>query len=116
MAIRKGWLKARWPIDETTEQFTERAKDAGVTLRDHALLAARKLVKSDNARSMGIGLRSIIAMEAQNQADEHRSEALVPPPGAGGATETIDQVRREMLATVPGPPEWFEPPTEGSND
>ncbi len=102
MAVRKGWIKGRWPLDETVDDLKQRVKDQGQTLRDKILIATHRLVGSENDRAMGIGVRSGLAMEAQNQADEHRSDALAPPSGPEGATETIDQIRKQMLETMPG--------------
>lgn len=101
-AIARGWVKARWPIDENIDDMRERFQGKGQTLRDIALIAARRLAASENPRAQGIGIRSILTMEGQNQADEHRSEALAPPSGPEGATETIDQIRKQMLETMPG--------------
>lgn len=72
-AIRRGWGGAkRWNTDVTSKELEERMRtsDGQLTLKERTLLACMSGVTSSNERVSGIAARNVIAMEAQNQADE----------------------------------------------
>lgn len=75
-AIRRRWGRGegpkRWNTDVTANELAERmqASDGQLTLKERTLLAVMNGVTSTNDRVSGIAARNVIAMEAQNQADE----------------------------------------------
>lgn len=123
-AIRKGWIKSkRWPTNLTLEEFQQKVAGGQATFLDRALITAQKLMNSSSERANGIGMRAIMTMEAQNQGDDHRPD-VVDPGGNGaspfGCEVPLDQIAREMAASVPTSPpeeepEYVPPPTEEAN-
>lgn len=109
MAIRRGWIKQRWPTRETTEEFQQRVASGGASLIDKAILSTHKLLMDGDPRAKGIAIRSVIAMEAQNQSDEHREEGAGASQLPTGTTYTPDQIVSAMDDTVPGSPEENAP-------
>jgi hypothetical protein len=73
MAIRKGWIDARFPTQATEQELKEQVKETGGTLIEKATLAAHQLMKG-NTRSKGIAIKTVVAMESQNMADEHKQK------------------------------------------
>lgn len=73
--VREGWIVAkRWPTRQTQSEL-EKAKDSGeITLVERAALGAFELINSGDARAIGIGCNIATVMEAQNQADEHKTQ------------------------------------------
>jgi hypothetical protein len=72
-AIEKGWVTgSRWPTRESKAELESRTTDSdSVNLIDRAMIATHKMLESGDHRTMGIGLRVVMGMECQNQADEH---------------------------------------------
>lgn len=123
MAVRRGWIKPqRWPTRETTEEFQERVASGGASLIDKAILSTHKLLMNGDDRAKGIAIRSVIAMEAQNQSDEHREEGAGVAQLPAGTTYTPDQIVSAMDDTIPASPEEndpdadFDEPTDGATD
>jgi len=108
-AIRSGWIKSkRWPTGLTLDQFQEKIAGGQATFLDRALITAQKLMNSQSERANGIGVRSIIAMESQNQSDDHRPDIIDGSESSPfGCEVPLDQIAREMAASVP-----TEPPAE----
>lgn len=73
-AIRQGWLHGiRWPTEATKEEIDTIEQQRGLTMKEWAAKAVMSGVSSGDARIEQIAVKSIIAMEAQNQADEHKA-------------------------------------------
>lgn len=70
-AAREGWMKGtRWPTDATDQDFVEMRKQRPLSIKERAALAALKGLSSDEPRVVQAAVKSVVAMEAQNQADE----------------------------------------------
>ena len=118
-AAREGWMKGtRWPTDATDKDFAEAQSQRPLTLKEQAAIAARDAMNSGDARLTASAVRCVVAMEAQNQADDLRQSKRkkdrrpnaadigagigiglgLGMPGGG----TIDDKRREAAKRIAG--------------
>jgi hypothetical protein len=67
-AIREGWYRVdRWPTRERKSKLLSRIKKRGeMTPIDRAMVTTYQLQDSNDDRSKGIGVKCVLAMEAQN--------------------------------------------------
>lgn len=76
-AVREGWLGSRWPTHATPQDFQVVLKDRGeLTLKERACLAVFKGLNGGDERINQIAAKTVVAMEAQNQADERGTTVL----------------------------------------
>lgn len=75
----KWWGEQRWPTDITTEEIQEKEKERPLTIREKVLLAVSTDLSDKDRRVKRIAVKNVIAMESQNQADDHKKD----PDGAG---------------------------------
>lgn len=74
LAVRRGWIKGRWPTGVPKGELIEQIKGKGdVTLAERTALAAFELLEGSE-RAKGIGGRIVVAMEKQNQKDDHHAD------------------------------------------
>lgn len=79
MAIRRGWLKGqRWATDATVTDLMKVQQERDLTLRERTVLAVMTDIAGKDPRVRQIAVKSAVAMESQNQADEH---AAIPKEG-----------------------------------
>ena len=72
-ALREGWMKGtRWPTDATDKDFQDAQSQRPLTLKEQAAIAARDAMQSGDPRLTASAVRCVVAMEAQNQADDLR--------------------------------------------
>lgn len=91
MAIRRGWLKGqRWPTDATPQDIEAVRGQRDLTIRERAALAVMRDLSGSDARIRQIAVKSVIAMEAQNQEDEK-------PGGRGGVNVDVNVVAGVQL-------------------
>ena len=77
LAVRRGWIKGRWPTAVPKLELIEQVRARGdLTLAERTALAAFELLDGSE-RAKGIGGRIVVAMEKQNQADEHHADGQI---------------------------------------
>lgn len=73
-AIReKWWGDVRWPTGVTPEELQEKEKERPLTLLELAALAVGTDLSDKDRRVRRIAVKHTIAMEKQNQADDHKA-------------------------------------------
>ena len=74
VAIKRGWIGGhRWPTDATLSELSEIPFD-DMSLRERAAYAVGRDVGHIDARVRQIAAKNVIAMEKQNQADDHHAD------------------------------------------
>lgn len=104
-AIRQGWIKGtRWPTEATVDDFQGTLSTRKLTVKERATLTALRGFDSVDERIQQIAVKSAVAMEAQNQADEHVALRVGQP--TGGVTFnlglSISTTTAEQLRNDPG--------------
>jgi len=73
-AVSEQWAGKRWPTSVMISQLVKDTAERGdMTPIEKTMLTVVKLMDG-NERAQGIAARTIVAMEAQNQTDEHLAE------------------------------------------
>ncbi len=72
-SIREGWGTQRWPTRTSISTLEAGAKSDATPIAK-TMLTVVKLLDGDD-RTKGIAARTLVAMEGQNQSDEHLQDA-----------------------------------------
>lgn len=110
-AAREGWLTgSRWPTDATPEQLIATGKERPLTVKERAMAAALGgLSQGNEPRIIHAAVKSIIAMEQQNQADDLKAppkrKRPAPPPVQqivimDGKLDDAKRLMTERLAAI----------------
>lgn len=83
-AIReKWWGDVRWPTGVTPQELAEKEKERPLTLLELAALAVGTDLSDKDRRVRRIAVKHTIAMEKQNQADDHKEQDSDETTGDG---------------------------------
>lgn len=94
MAIRRGWIKGqRWPTDATQQEIKEIEKERDLTLREKATKAVMTGLDSRDARIRQIAVKTVVAMEKQNQIDELPEKDAAPSVNVNVGVQTEGPVQ-----------------------
>lgn len=90
MAIRKGWISGdRFPTHVAKGELEEAIGDRDATLVERATLTTHDLLSNPDVRVKVEGVKAVVAMERQNQADELAQNKK--EPGRRKRYESADQ-------------------------
>ncbi len=79
-AIRQGWISGdRFPTHVAKDELEEAIGDRMPTLVERATLTTHELLSNDDIRVKVEGVKAVVAMERQNQADAHKAIDKVVP-------------------------------------
>lgn len=107
MAIRRGWLKGqRWATDATVTDLMKVQQERDLTLRERAVLAVMSDIAGKDARIRQIAVKSAIAMEGQNQADE-MPEAKADTQVNVNVGVQVNQAVQNAVGSEPEYLEWL---------
>lgn len=83
MAIRKGWISGdRFPTHVAKGELEEAIGDRDATLVERATLTTHDLLSNPDVRVKVEGVKAVVAMERQNQADELAQNKKEPVEGS----------------------------------
>jgi hypothetical protein len=90
IAVQRGWIKGkRWPTDQTVHGIVGQAEGRPLTIRETVAVAVGADAQDGDPRTRGIACRTAVAMERQNQFDEHLEIKLAVEAASPGGAATI---------------------------
>ena len=105
-AIRLGWISGdRFPTHVAKEDLEEAIGDRSPTLVEKATLTTHDMLSNPDIRVEVEGVKAVVAMERQNQADQHK-EADKSRPDLHAVAGVIEQ--RVTVAELLQEPTYIE--------
>lgn len=105
-AIRLGWISGdRFPTHVAKEDLEEAIGDRSPTLVEKATLTTHDMLSNPDIRVKVEGVKAVVAMERQNQADQHK-EADKSRPDLHAVAGVIEQ--RVTVAELLQEPTYIE--------
>lgn len=105
-AIRKGWIGGdRFPTHVAKSDLEEAVAEREPTLVERATLETHDLLSNSDIRVKIEGVKAVVAMERQNQADEHK-EADKSRPDLHAVANVVEH--RVTVAELLNEPTYIE--------
>lgn len=104
-AIKNGRIKERWGTNRTAEELAEVIASGNATLKDRIEFAIYRAAGSESERNTIAAARVGVAMERQNQLDQHVAIVANLDQTPQRIDKSPEDIVRSMMATIPYVPE-----------